>query len=77
MGKVGKFKNGKAPGKDEVTVEMVKGRGDMVVDWIWRLCDMTFENVVPEDWTFAVIVPLYIRVKERVLNVRIIEGLPC
>ena len=28
---------GKAAGKDEVTEEMVKGGGDMVVDWIWKL----------------------------------------
>ena len=30
--RVGKLKNGKAPGKDEITVEMIKGRGDKVVD---------------------------------------------
>ena len=31
----------------------------MVVDWIWRLCNIAFENgVVPEDWRSAVIVPL-------------------
>ena len=29
---VGKFKNGKAVGKDEVTGKMVKDRGDMVMD---------------------------------------------
>ena len=32
----------------------------MVVDWIWRLCNMAFErDAVPEDWKCAVIVPLY------------------
>ena len=32
----------------------------MVVDWLWRLCKMTVESAdVPEDWKFAVIVPLY------------------
>ena len=37
-------------GKDEVTGEMVKGGGDIVVDWIWRLCNMAFEiGVVPEN----------------------------
>ena len=51
-----KFKNGKATGKDEVTGEMIKGGNDMVVEWIWRLCNMAFENgVVPEDWRSAVI----------------------
>ena len=39
---------------------MIKGGGDRVVDWIWRLCNTTFENGVrPEDWVSAVIVPLY------------------
>ena len=48
--RVGKVKNGKATVKDEITGEMIKGRGDRVVDWIWRLCNMAFESdVVPED----------------------------
>ena len=29
--------------EDEVTEEMVKGEGDVVVDWIWKLCNMAFE----------------------------------
>ena len=38
---------------------MIKG-GDMVVDLIWRLCNVAFENgVAPEDWRSAVIVSLY------------------
>ena len=49
--KVGKLKDGKAAGKDEITGDMIKGRGDRVVDCIWRLCNMTFESGgVPEDW---------------------------
>ena len=39
---------------------MVKDGSDMVVDWIWRLCNTTFESdVVSEDWRFAVIASLY------------------
>ena len=31
-----------------------------MVDWICRLCNTAFESgVVPEDWRFDVIVPLY------------------
>ena len=31
-----------------------------MVDWIWKLCNMAFEeSFVPEDWRSAVIVPLY------------------
>ena len=58
--RVGKLKNGKASGKDEITEEMIKGGCDRVVDWIWRLCNMAIVRaVVPEDWRSAVIVPLY------------------
>ena len=41
--RIGKFKNGKAVGKGEITGERIKG-DDRVVGWIWR---------------YAVIVPLY------------------
>ena len=38
---------------------MIKGGGDIVGDWIWRLCNMTFESgVLLEDWRSGVIVPL-------------------
>ena len=48
--RVGKLKNGKALGKDEVTREMVKGGSGMVVDWICKPCNIVFESgVVPED----------------------------
>ena len=44
--RVGKIKNGKPAGKDEITGEMIKRGGDSVVDWIWKLCNMTFESGV-------------------------------
>ena len=48
--RVGKLKNGKAAGKDDISGEMTKGGGDKVVDWVWKLCNMEFENgVVPDD----------------------------
>ena len=56
---MGKLKNVKAVGKDEITGEMIKGGGDRMVDLIWKLCNMAFEiGVVPEDWRSDVIVPL-------------------
>ena len=58
--RVGKLKNGKAAGGDEITGEMIKSEGDRVVDCIWRLCSIAFESVVvSKDWIFAVIVPRY------------------
>ena len=43
-----------------ITGEMLKGGGNNVVDWIWRLCNMAFESgVMTEDWKSAMIVPLY------------------
>ena len=55
---MGKLKNGKATGKDEITGEMIKGGCDGVVDWMWRLCNMEFKSsVMHEGWRSAVIVP--------------------
>ena len=46
--------------KNEVAGEMIKGKSDRVMDWIWRLCNMAFESgVVPDDSRYAVIVPLH------------------
>ena len=57
--RVGKLKDGKTAGNDEITGEMIKGGGDRVVDYVRRLCNMAFEiGVVPEDWRSGVIVPL-------------------
>ena len=57
---MGKLRNRKATGKDEITGEVIKGGCARVVDGIWRLCNMAFESgVVPEDWRSAVIVLLY------------------
>ena len=47
---MGKLKNGKAAGKDEITGEMIKGGSDRVVDWIWRVCNMPFESGGVPDW---------------------------
>ena len=57
---MGKLKNRKAAGKDDVTGKIIKGGGNRVVDLIWRLRNMAFESgVVSEDWRSAVIIPLY------------------
>ena len=52
---------------------MVKGGGEVVVDWIWKLCNMAFESdVLPEDLRSAVIVPLY-KGKREMIKIKSIE----
>ena len=64
--RVGKLKNGKDAGKDEITEEMIKSGGDRFVDWIWRLFNMAFEiSIVPEVWKSAVTVLLFRGERER------------
>ena len=43
--RVGKLKNMKVAGKDEITKEMKKDGGDGLVDWIWRVCNTVFDWV--------------------------------
>ena len=58
--RVGVLRNGKAVGKDEVTGEIFRSGRELMIDNIWRLCNMTFDSgVVSEDWISAVTVPLY------------------
>ena len=57
---VKKLKLGKAPGSDGIRAEMVKYGGEAMIDILVRICQMAWEvGRVPEDWTLAVIVPLY------------------
>ena len=73
--RVGKLKNGKAVGKDEITGEAIKGGGNKVVDWIWRLCNVTFESgFMPEDCRSAVIVSLYKGKGKRTVVVSLYKG---
>ena len=56
---VGK-KNYKMPREDEVVREMIKIGAYLVINCIWKLCNITFENsVLPEDWNTAEIDLLY------------------
>src|SRR5678815_4862183 len=60
MGRVRQLKNGKSAGIDEIAGEMIKNGVEMVIEWIWKLCNKAFmEGIVPRDWRRAVIVPLY------------------
>ncbi len=55
-----KVKTGKAPGIDGVCGEMLKYGGGVVVDWLWKVCSLAWEEgKVPEDWKSGIVVPLY------------------
>ena len=55
-----RLKNGKAAGIDGITAEMLKYGGDVVTEWMVKICQMAWERgVVPADWTKAIIVPVY------------------
>ena len=73
--RVGKLENGKATGKDEITGKMIKGEGNKVVDWIWRLFNMAFENVLCRK-TGNLLLSFYCtRVKEKGQNAAVIYQL--
>ena len=55
-----KIRNGKAPGVDGITSEMLQYGGESVIEWLTRVCNVCFmEGRVPKDWQRAVIIPFY------------------
>lgn len=50
----------KSPGVDEITPEMLKDGGSVIVKWFKRLSNVCMnEGEVPRDWQKSIIVPLY------------------
>ena len=45
--RLGKPKNEKAVGKDEITGEIIKCGGDKVLDCVWRLCNRSLRECCP------------------------------
>ena len=63
---VKKIKNGKAPGIDGITSEMLKYGGESMIEWLTRMYNVCFvEGSVTKDWQQAVIVPFYKRKGDR------------
>ncbi len=57
---IARLKCGKAPGMDGITAEMLKYGDDAVVEWLLLLCERAWKKgEVPDDWTKAIIIPLY------------------
>ena len=60
IGALKKIKGGKAPGMDDITVEMLKNGGISLNDWLLKIFNECMESgVVPGDWKAACIVPVY------------------
>ena len=48
---INQLNHNKAPGEDEITVEMLKLGGESFVQWLTRLpCRIWHSEEVPEDW---------------------------
>ena len=57
---VKKLKNGKTPGVDGITNEMLRYGGECMVEWLTRVIVVCFkEGRVPKDWMKAIIIPIY------------------
>ncbi len=54
------MKNGKSPGADEFSVEMIKAGGPTGVNWMYRVVKAAWDQKrVPNDWLRGVIVPIF------------------
>uniref|UniRef100_A0A1Y1JWU5 Reverse transcriptase domain-containing protein n=1 Tax=Photinus pyralis TaxID=7054 RepID=A0A1Y1JWU5_PHOPY len=54
------LKNGKAPGYDKITTEMLKNLDDRGTEMFWKLCNKIWdEEQIPEDWKIGLIVPIF------------------
>ena len=57
---INQLKQNKAPGVDEITAEMLKLGGELVVHWLTRLsCRVWHSEKVPDDWLKQIVVPLH------------------
>ena len=54
------LKNGKAPGEDGISAELLKIGGDTAVEWITKLCVLIWDKEeIPKDWVRQVVIPLH------------------
>ncbi len=48
---MGKLKNGKTAGGDEVVAELVKNGGQAMIDWLWELLKEVWRTKqIPKEW---------------------------
>ena len=54
------MRNGKAPGEDGISAEILRLGGESVVQWLKHLADRVWsEEAVPKDWKKSLVVPLH------------------
>src|SRR6201990_159334 len=57
---LGAMKNGKAPGEDEIPIELIKEGGEKMKEVILNMINRCWnESEVPESWGKAIVVPIY------------------
>ena len=57
---LGKMKNGKAPGEDEIPAELLKNMGDAGNSWFLELClGFWSGGEIPDDWGKDLMCPIY------------------
>lgn len=58
--RIHKLKNNKAPGEDNVTAELVKYGGEVMIDAIHKLiCTIWETEKMPEGWSMGILCPIY------------------
>ncbi|XP_072015023.1 uncharacterized protein [Amphiura filiformis] len=56
---LGLLKRNKAPGVDNITPEILKDGGDVIREWLLRICQHVWKNeVTPAEWGKGIILPL-------------------
>jgi hypothetical protein len=54
------MRNGRSPGIDNITVEMIKAAGEIGTKWIHRIIlNVWKQKRIPEDWRKGIIVPIF------------------
>lgn len=56
---------GKPLGLDGVSGGMLKYDGETVVEWMWKMCRLAWEEIVPADRNIGVIIPVCMGKEER------------
>ena len=63
---VGKLRNGKVAGQDEVVAELLKYGGEVVIDWLTEVIQQVWRSgKIPQEWKDATLIPVH---KKRARN---------